>query len=292
MRLAILADVHANLYAFEAVLADIETHDVDHIAIAGDLINGGPHPNEVLARLADIDYPLTMIRGNHEDYVQQMRDGSAPAHWQARQWDFTRWTWQTLTEANLDFLGSLPEQAILNLSGCDPIRLVHGTPESAMQGLQPYNDLPALDAALQQVAEPVLVSGHTHVCYTVWRGDKLALNPGAVSAPFGGDWRAHYALLDWKGAGWQPQIRRVTFDREALAADMHSSGLMKTGGALARAFLLNIRHGVDAVGGFLQFAYQLAADADGSTPDALPDDIWQRAEREWHWDASRLPLNY
>ena len=207
MRLAVLADVHGNLPALEAVLADVQTHDVDGIIAAGDLIGGGPQPVEVVRLLRSLG--SLMIRGNNEDYFLAYDAGDAPDAWRVSyQWATMRWSYLCLDRETLDFVASLPEQHVVALDSTPPIRVVHGSPSSPSGRLFPDCDpasmslfrkagfLPPgrdpvkLDLALAGVNEPVLVCGHTHIPWKQEQSDRLALNPGAVSGSLNGDVRA------------------------------------------------------------------------------------------------------
>ena len=104
MRLAILADIHANLPALEAVLADARQNPVDGFIVAGDHITGGPHPNETMGALRSLEN-CWMIRGNMDDYLLKYANGTAPAEWRtSRQWATLRWSQQRLDRATLNFI--------------------------------------------------------------------------------------------------------------------------------------------------------------------------------------------
>jgi len=80
MRLAILADIHAHLPALEAVLTDARKNRVDGFIVAGDHINGGPHPNETMGVLRSLEN-CWMIRGKTDDYLLKFADGTTPPGW-------------------------------------------------------------------------------------------------------------------------------------------------------------------------------------------------------------------
>ena len=127
MRLAILADIHADLPALEAVLADVSRHGVDGIVVAGDLLVGGPQPAEVLRLLRSLG--AWLIRGNAEDYLTSFDSGAAPAGWRtARQWAAVRWSHRRLGREELDLVACLPAERTIALPGAAPLRVVHGAP--------------------------------------------------------------------------------------------------------------------------------------------------------------------
>ncbi len=116
LRLAVLADIHGNLPAFEAVLADLECFTpLQGILVAGD-ITGGPGQQAVLERL--IELGALMIQGNGEQAVVRLALGAAPQYvYTAKQFSLTRWAHDSLSPALLDFVCRLPEQAVWEDSG-------------------------------------------------------------------------------------------------------------------------------------------------------------------------------
>ena len=89
-RLAVLADVHGNMPALEAVIEDIESHGVDEVLVGGDLVGRGPEGSLVTRRIRELGWPS--IRGNHEEYVLTFRKGEVPADWlEAKEWAAARW---------------------------------------------------------------------------------------------------------------------------------------------------------------------------------------------------------
>lgn len=285
-RWAVLADVHGNLPALEAVLADVRRHDVDGIIVAGDLVGGGPHSREVVRRLRALDGH--MIRGNNDDYFIQYDAGDAPAGWQAgEQWAAMRWG------------------RTIAVDGRPPVCVVHGSPGDASVGLLPERDEAAwrcfarsgvlsairgageqgtLARAFSMVDAPVLVCGHTHIPWQERRGERLAFNPGAVSGSLNGDPRAHYALLVWRGDRWQVVPRTVAYDVALVRAAFQQSGLLETGGAFARACLLTIETGWNVAGYFVSHTFALAAEAGFEACAVVPDEVWERAVATFPWE--------
>ena len=281
MRIAVLADIHSNIPALNAVLRDMERYTLDGIIIAGDLI-GGPQPNETL-RLLRLLNPW-MIRGNSDDYVVQLDAGQAPAAWwPSKQWAFTRWTYNRLTRDHLKFLKALPEQRVIEITGTAPIRVVHGSPQNLAGSIYPYRDPGSLETAQSQAKEPVLICGHTHEQWKVERDGRLALNPGAICGPLSGFVGAQYALLAWAGNRWRVTFRSVPYDMQQVKTAYIKSGLLEGGGALARAVLRSIETGDNVAMDFVDYAYHLAAEARYENCEVVPDEIWDRADATFDW---------
>lgn len=303
VRLAVLADVHGNLPALEAVLADVQQQDVQGIVVAGDLTCGGPHSAEVLRLLHSLG--SWMIRGNNEDYLAAYDAGDVPAGWRVgKQWALLRWAYLHLDREELDLVASLPEQRVIDLPGTAPIRVVHGSPRSSSEHLFPGRD-PAvlrmferadllrsgrdpanLDLAFEQVNEPVLVCGHAHIPWKQEQDGRLALNPGAVCGPLNGDVRAQYALLTWQDGRWQVEHRAVPYDLDQIRAAFRESGLLAEGDGLACAFLVSIETGQNVGGYLVSYAHRLAAEAGFEGCEAVPDDVWEQAVATFDWDGA------
>jgi predicted phosphodiesterase len=301
-RLAVLADVHANLPALEAVIDEIRRQRVDGIIAAGDYLSSGPHPVEVVRLLRGLG--AHMVRGNAEGYFLAFDGGDAPDPWYtSHQWAALRWSYRQLDEETLEFLGRLPDQRVLDIDGAAPIRVVHGSPRSPSERLFPEGDetalswfreaglLPAdhtpprLKETLATVVEPVLACGHTHIPWVEEHGHQLAFNPGSVSLAFNGDARAHFALLTWKGDRWCVEHRAIEYDLGRVRQAFHQSGFLAEGGPFARAALLNVESARNALGYLYWHIDGLAADAGLGEWDSVPDALWDRAIASFSWDA-------
>jgi predicted phosphodiesterase len=115
-RLAVLADIHGNLHALRAVLADADGHRVEGLLVLGDSLTRGPDPIGVLTTLRQ--RRACLLRGNVETYMLQYRNGLAPAHWYGnRQWAALAWTAGLLDDEAAAFVAALPEQRHLSAEG-------------------------------------------------------------------------------------------------------------------------------------------------------------------------------
>jgi predicted phosphodiesterase len=202
--LAVLYDIHGNLPALEAVLADARAQGADRLALGGDYALMGPWPDEVLALLAGREAAVR-IRGNADRWLAD--DHDAPDNELMR--GALGYCRERIGGERVDELARLPERARL------PEGLFcHASQRSDMRSFAPE---PGEDEAelLSGVTESRLVFGHTHLQFTRRAGTIELLNPGSVGLPFDGDPRAAYALVDDAG---EVELRRVVYDHEAVAA--------------------------------------------------------------------------
>jgi diadenosine tetraphosphatase ApaH/serine/threonine PP2A family protein phosphatase len=197
--LALLYDVHGNLPALEAVLADASA---DRYLLGGDYAVGGAWPVETVARLRDLE-PAIWIRGNTERWLVDRSDAPEAVYPLI---DVCR---EALGEDVIEELVALPESATE-----DDVLYCHASPGSDMDSFLPE---PRDEDAelLMGVEARRVVFGHTHLAFERPGPANIHLvNPGSVGMPWDGDHRAAYALVDDDGG---VELRRVEYDWRASA---------------------------------------------------------------------------
>jgi putative phosphoesterase len=180
LRVAALYDIHGNLPALEAVLAEV---DADVVVVGGDTV-AGPAPAETLERLRSLDADVRFIRGNADREVYEERQGLAPPEVM----DFVR---ARLSPEQIDFLRSLP----LTLS-MGRVLFCHATPRSDEEILTRISPDERWREALAGVDAEVVVCGHTHVQFDRQVGEIRLVNAGSVGMPYADEPGAYWALLD------------------------------------------------------------------------------------------------
>ncbi len=214
-RLAILADLHGNLPALEAVLADMASLGVDHVVVAGDVINWGPFSAQVTERVLTEGWAV--IRGNNEFYLLDHDTPRAPAEWNnPAQYPMLPWLKRQMPASQYAQIAAWPDTLSLRFPDAPPLRVSHGTPRSPWEPIYSLMSDDQIIPLLEDVEESTLIVGHTHLPMERRVGRWHILNPGAVGLPLDGDPTASYMLLDSAGDGWRPTFRRVLFDYEPL----------------------------------------------------------------------------
>lgn len=233
MKIAVISDVHGNIAALDAVLADAADRQVDHIVNLGDICSGGLFPRETAERLMPLNLPT--IRGNHErQLISQPRElmGLSDRHAD-----------ETMTSEQLAWLALLPPTLRL----FDDVLLVHGTPDSDLtyfletvtpQGLRKAT-LAEVEQRAGSVDASVILCGHTHIQRVVSLADKrMIVNPGSVGLPAYGDDLPHphvaesgspharYAILASGNVGWTVDLHAIEYDWEKAAQDAEANGRM------------------------------------------------------------------
>ncbi len=261
-RVAVLADIHGNLPALEAVLEDIDRQSPDEVLVGGDLVGRGPQGSAVVGEIRRRDWQT--IRGNHEEYLLSFRKREIPPEWlYLEEWSAARWMAAELSSEDVDYLESLPFSAGSN--SVPTLLLTHGSPVSTNDGLGPWTRDAKLDDLLDSINESVLVCGHTHRPMIRQLKGGLVVNVGSVGLPFNRDRRAQYAILSWDGSGWSAELQQVEYDLEKTLTAYRDSGFLEAGGVTAELLRLELLHAAPYLVPFLKWAEAVGTPAESSS---------------------------
>jgi putative phosphoesterase len=202
VRVAALYDVHGNLPALDAVLAEV---DADVILVGGDAV-AGPWPAETLARLRGLEGDIRFIRGNADREIAEQTPGLAPLHLM----EFVR---SRLSAEQIDFLGSLPLTESVVVDGLGDVLFCHATPRNDEEIFTRISPDDRWRAALDGVAADVVVCGHTHIQFDRRIDDIRLVNAGSVGMPYEREPGAYWALL-----GPDVELRRTPYAPADIAA--------------------------------------------------------------------------
>lgn len=231
MRVAVVSDIHANLHAFEAVLADIDRESPDELWCLGDVVGYGPRPNECCALVRE--RTNVVLCGNHDlavigslDLGEFSGDAATAA----------RWTSAVLEDDHRAWLSGLRPAETR-----EHAELFHASPRDPV-----WDYVLSKQVALQSLhltQAPVVLVGHSHVALAVATagGDEVSgglapggteveltarrwlLNPGSVGQPRDGDAKTAWLLVDFKSD--RAGFRRVAYDVDATQAEIRAAGL-------------------------------------------------------------------
>lgn len=225
MRLAVFSDIHANLPALEACLADIDKRQADAIYCLGDLVGYAPYPNEVIERIEAAQIPT--IIGNYDDGTGFDRDECGCAYREERDRllgdrSFA-WTKAHVSEEHKAFLRSLKREIRFEADG-KRFLLVHGSPRRINEYLFEDRPLSSFVRLAATTEADVIVFGHTHKPYMKTAGGVLFVNVGSVGKPKDGDSRACYALFMTSGEV-KVEFVRVAYDVALVTGAIRQSDL-------------------------------------------------------------------
>jgi len=205
VRVAALYDIHGNLPALEAVLADVDAIGVDAIVVGGDVASG-PMPGETLDALRERN--AMFVRGNADRVLDLVGANTGETWVQARYWVAER-----LGEERLAFLSGLPLDLTLEVGDLGSVRFCHGAPGSDELTITRLTPDARLRELLAGVDEDVVVCGHTHVQFDRVVDGIRVVNAGSVGAPYEAEPAAYWALL-----GPNVEHRRTDYDLESAIA--------------------------------------------------------------------------
>ncbi|MDZ7706550.1 MAG: metallophosphoesterase family protein [Trueperaceae bacterium] len=240
--IVVLSDVHGNLPALDAVIADLDAVSPEIVIVNGDMVNRGPQGAEVLDRIDELDW--TMVLGNHDDLLRMWvdRDASLPPSWFTDPfWRSTAWCAERLERSGwLPRIAALPLTIAIEPPGASRLLVSHGSPRHYREGYGEHLADEAISEIVEMHPYDVLVGSHTHRPMERRWGRHLVLNSGAVGTPFNGDPRAQYLVLRRDGRDWTPEFRRVAYDRAAALSVFEDSGYLSDGGLSARLYWLEV----------------------------------------------------
>jgi diadenosine tetraphosphatase ApaH/serine/threonine PP2A family protein phosphatase len=235
MRYLVISDIHANLEAFETVLAEAKPIGYDKVLLLGDLVGYGADPNAICERVREMK-PDALIRGNHDKVGSGVE---SPEGFNAVARNAIRWTFETLTKENREWLAALPAGPMIV---DDTIEICHGTPFD--EDAYVFDDLDAL-RAMHAARRPLCLFGHTHVqvghylsrdqfglataddhrplSIPMDASNRYLVNPGSVGQPRDGDPRAGFAIVDI--AAKEVTIHRVEYPISKAQARILEEGL-------------------------------------------------------------------
>ena len=318
MKYAVIADIHGNCPALQAVLKDADSRGITHFLFAGDYCISGPRPDECLTMIREIP-EKTVIRGNEEKYLEDL-EGKDPSQWTDGQMQISYWTYRNVRRENLEYVLSLPHTADFEYGGVR-VHMAHSSvafigthtfytwnsctvaERNKMRDADPVRILadmagereqdPAFLESVSKLERGVYIFGHSHIQWS--RQDREAgiylVNPGSCGLPLDGiRGSVPYTVLEITDGG-QVHIeeKRVPFDKEAYIRAVTRTGLFREANVWTRVIMRELAMATEHVHFFLGFAARYAeAIRDNRRPYAL--DTWEKAFGIWDSRQEGSPL--
>ncbi len=282
MRLAILADIHGNIFALRAVAARLEQLQPDAVIVNGDIINAIPFSDQVVDFLRQTNWII--VRGNHEFYYLDYASGRAPESWHdPERWGQLHWLMTHIRPDQGNYLAALADELTLFYPDATPVRVAHGTPGHNRRGFS--NSMPEDDiaAALRDVPQQTFINAHSHLQIDriikerrseeagtgnpvffleeahqqnprVWH----VINPGSVGQPLNGDVRAQFAIIESAPSspipgGWRVMHYRIPYDRRPALEGYYASGMLAAGGVISELFYWELVTAEREISNFFQW---------------------------------------
>ena len=207
MRIAVLCDIHGNLPALQAVLAEVEGAGVDLVVFGGD-VAAGPMPVETIEALAAYAGPARFVRGNADRQMVESFDGMPRAGNTS-----DSWLASMLNPSHRDFLSTFEPSVELDVDGLGLVVCCHaGLDSDEVPIITPGTPDDVIVDALAGAHDRLVVAGHTHMQFDRRVAHGRMVNAGSVGKPYADQPGAYWALL-----GPEVELRRTGYDFEAAA---------------------------------------------------------------------------
>jgi len=210
MRVAVLADIHGNLPALDAVLLDVGETGADVIVLNGDVADG-PMPAQPRARRADLATRAVWVRGNSDRWLVDAFDGDfmIPGLPTSPSADWFEWCAARLNRAHRDLLAGLPLSVTLDVDGLGPVAFCHATARDDNEYILVDSPLDHFGAAFAAIGQQTVVVGHTHMPFDRLAAGRRVVNAGSVGLQYG------HAGASWALLGPDVVLRRTLYDTDA-----------------------------------------------------------------------------
>jgi predicted phosphodiesterase len=228
-RIGLISDIHGNLFALDAVLAELERENLDGLICLGD-VAAGPQPRETIARVRDLDCPVVM--GNWDAWFLD-RPVSPQDEIGILLHEITAFWAEELDEDDRAYIRTFVPRLELPLDNGETAVCFHGSPSSYDDFIFATTPDDELRRMFGGVRAPVMIGGHAHLQLLRRFEQVLFVNPGSVGLPFSDWWpdrvriapRAEYGLLVHEHGRLHIDLRRTTYDVDALLRLALASGM-------------------------------------------------------------------
>ena len=233
MRIAVISDIHSNIYALNEVLADIKNRHIDLTVCTGDLVGYATRPNEVIETLKE--EKILTIMGNYDEAIGNFKiicgcDYPDPKDAEKAGLSMHFTSEETKPE-NKTYLRNLPKEATFTFNN-KTIKFVHGSTRVINEYLKENSK--EAEEVMGELVEDILVCGHTHIPYSKYYGEKLLVNAGSVGKPKTNTPDANYVIIDiqnedeigQKEPSVKVEIIEVTYDFEKMAREIEENEIL------------------------------------------------------------------
>ena len=310
MKYAIISDIHGNIHALEAAIADAKAQGADMYLLLGDYVCNFPYGNEVADAIRKLS-PAVVIRGNGEGYLVNLK-GRDPREMTHEQFKPAYWGYSSLSQENLEYMVNLPETAvvtdgetkihlvhIMELFYCSPrvVELFHTHNFTICMENEPISHdeylarareallaCPESIAEIHKLPKGVFLFGHNHMQFHMEYDGRLFINPGSCGEPL--DWitGAAYTLLTVNKAGWAVTQRRVEYDLDLVVKGFDSSGFTAYAPMWSEIMKLDLLTGKNYFSPFVNHVVETGRKM-GESEVPVSNEAWDAAVATW--DASQ-----
>lgn len=225
MRFAVIGDIHSNIHALESVIEDIKAKDVDFILCTGDMVGYAPYPNEVIDLVRKNS--VLSIQGNYDKAIGNSESVCGCDYNDEKQLEMAglsvMFTNMTVTEKNRTYLKELPTELRMKAEGLQ-ILMVHGSHRKNNEYL--FENSNEVDEVTKEIAEDILICGHTHKPYYKVINGKHVINSGSAGKPKHGSPNATYVIVNIVDKNVCVDIQEVPYDYEKTAKAIEDNEML------------------------------------------------------------------
>lgn len=265
MRIAVLADIHGNLPAFEAALKHVSQQKVDQIILAGDMVIGSPDSKACWTLALSLGCPI--LRGNHERYVAHYGTSKASPLWSMEQFAPLQWAVEQLSEQDRQCMEQLPLN--LRLPEAPNLFIVHASERDDHDSVASHTPEQVLHDMFPTAQEQYMIRAHNHYGQVrVWEKGFI-VTCGSVGLTLDSSPTAQYLLLDQQKVGWKIQHQSVPYPLDAAISRFHDTGYLSAVGPMAHLFLREVMTASHQIVPFLRLYAQWSKQGDISLSQAV-----------------------
>ncbi len=252
MRIAVLADIHGNLPAFEAALAHVSQQKPDQLVLAGDIVIGSPDSKACWDLALSLGCPI--LRGNHERYVAHFGTPRASPLWSTEQYTPLQWAVDQFTDPERHCMEQLP--LTLRLPDVPDLFFVHASERDDHDAVTAYTPESLLHEMFPTARERTIIRAHNHYGQVRLWEQGILVTGSSVGLPLDGHPSAQYLLIDQVKDGWKIRHQSVPYDLEAVIRRFHETGCLSATGPMGRLFFREVVTGSHQIVPFLRLYSQ------------------------------------
>ena len=278
MRSALISDIHGNHVALRAVLEHVRKTGVDAIAFLGDYVTDMPGSHKVLelVREACREWKCWVLKGNREDYLIDHRHGKSPEWQPGSATGSLLYAYNDLTEADLDYIESLPFTMEVHPENAAAFTICHSSPRGSRDPI--CHDEPQIGICLDLINTDYMFCGHQHVVRTYCHRNRKAYFVGSVGLCDALGGHAQFAYMEYKNGMWTGRPEAVPYDVEAAIAEFEPTEYSEFAGAWSRGVAFMARTGYDICVDLYRRAAEFSKGERVS--GAIPEKYWTMAADE------------
>lgn len=280
-KIIVISDIHSNHIALRSALDFVDEIKPDGIAFLGDYVTDCPYPQKTMKLLYEYKekYPCWFVRGNREDYILNHHRNPNDGWCYSSSTGALLYTYENLTEKDLDFFASMPPSCEIDIEGCPIITACHASPADTHEWIKGKNAL--LDKYTSKLKGDILLCGHTHKAEVCSCNNKTVIFCPSVGQPQDGAESTRITVLCCEdGHHWQYELLQLPFSPELLISEFAESGLIEKSRFFSLGLFKAFYEKTDFALQFVRLAFEKARADGNEVANTLPEKYWRDAALE------------